>query len=181
MTAASLVAGLRRGGFQVRVSESKLVVSPRSRPSGADRAALAEHRVAILNLLQAEGVATVAGGRCGLCGGVLAWVEGWPALGVSAWLCSRCASRAAPTLAEVFAELTAQSHRKHRSSYQAVSNALVDARKEGFIPWEWIEDRLRRPGVAMWSGFADFAETAVTGYRRERLDDPTRVRRGLAS
>jgi hypothetical protein len=55
-----------------------------------------------------------------------------------------------------------------RSQYQAVSNALVDARKEGLIRWEWIEDRLRRPReVAMWSGLADFADTAVAWYRRD--------------
>ncbi len=54
-----------------------------------------------------------------------------------------------------------------RSQYQAVSNALVGARKEGLIPWEWIEDRLRRPrAVSMWENLADFAETAVSAYRR---------------
>lgn len=53
------------------------------------------------------------------------------------------------------------------SQYKAVSNALVDARKEGVIPWEWIEDRLRRPRfVSMWAGLADFAETARRAYRR---------------
>ncbi|MBM3188811.1 MAG: hypothetical protein FJZ90_08835 [Chloroflexi bacterium] len=55
-----------------------------------------------------------------------------------------------------------------RTAYQAVSNALVDARKEGVIPWEWIEDRLRRPrAVGMWAGLADFAETAERAYRRD--------------
>lgn len=55
-----------------------------------------------------------------------------------------------------------------RAQYQAVSNALVDARKDGTIPWEWIEDRLRRPRtVGMWDGLADFAETAKRAYRRD--------------
>lgn len=56
----------------------------------------------------------------------------------------------------------------NRSQYQAVSNALVDARKEGVIPWTWIEDRLRRPrAVNMWDDLSDFAEMAVRAYRRD--------------
>lgn len=54
-----------------------------------------------------------------------------------------------------------------RSQYQAVSNALVDARKEGAIPWDWIEDRLRRPRhVSMWDDLADFTLTVLHSYRR---------------
>ena len=33
----------------------------------------------------------------------------------------------------------------NRGQYQEVSNALGEARKEGLIPGDWIEDRLRRP------------------------------------
>ena len=56
----------------------------------------------------------------------------------------------------------------NRGQYQAVSNALVDARKEGIIPWDWIEDRLRRPRVvSMWEDLQDFSETALASYRRE--------------
>ena len=48
---------------------------------------------------------------------------------------------------------------------------LVDARKAGEIPWDWIEDRLRRPrAVAMWADLADFAETARRAYRRDIWD-----------
>ena len=55
-----------------------------------------------------------------------------------------------------------------RSQYKAVSNALVDARKTGEIPWEWIEDRLRQPRtVNMWSDLADFSETVKRTYRRD--------------
>jgi len=55
-----------------------------------------------------------------------------------------------------------------RSQYKAVCNALRDARKEGLIPWEWIEDRLRRPrSVAMWQDVSDFADTARRAYRRD--------------
>lgn len=54
-----------------------------------------------------------------------------------------------------------------RSQYQSVSNALVAARQEGTIPWDWIEDRLRRPRhVSMWADLAAFAETARRAYRR---------------
>lgn len=35
-----------------------------------------------------------------------------------------------------------------RGAYQSVSNLLVDARKDGSIPWEWIEDRLRSATTA---------------------------------
>lgn len=55
-----------------------------------------------------------------------------------------------------------------RTSYQKVSDLLVDARKEGVIPWGWIEDRLRRPrAVPMWDDLADYAETARRSYRRD--------------
>ncbi len=55
-----------------------------------------------------------------------------------------------------------------RSQYQSVSKALVAARQEGIIPWNWIEDRLRRPrSVSMWTDLADFAETARQAYRRD--------------
>ena len=55
-----------------------------------------------------------------------------------------------------------------RSRYQATSNALVDARKEGIIPWEWVEDRLRKPRhVAMWADLDIFAETVLSSYRRD--------------
>jgi hypothetical protein len=52
-----------------------------------------------------------------------------------------------------------------RGAYQAVSNALVAARREGLIPWESVEDRLRRPRhVSMWDGLPDFAATAAAAY-----------------
>jgi hypothetical protein len=55
-----------------------------------------------------------------------------------------------------------------RGRYQAVSDLLVEARKDGTVPWEWIEDRLRRPRrVQMWTDLADFAETARRTYRRD--------------
>jgi hypothetical protein len=36
-------------------------------------------------------------------------------------------------------------------NYKAVSRALVKARKEGLIPWDLIEDRIRIPhSIPMW-------------------------------
>ena len=56
----------------------------------------------------------------------------------------------------------------NRGQYQAVSRALVDARKEGEIPWGWIEDRLRRPrAVGMWEDLSAFADSAIASYRRD--------------
>lgn len=55
----------------------------------------------------------------------------------------------------------------NRSQYQALSRLLVDARREGVVPWEWLEDRTRRPrSVSMWDGLEEFAETARRAYRR---------------
>ncbi len=55
-----------------------------------------------------------------------------------------------------------------RSSYQAISNLLVQARKDGVIPWDWLEDRLRRPRqVAMWHDLPDFVNTVRRSYRRD--------------
>ncbi len=72
------------------------------------------------------------------------------------------------TVRQVYYQLVSgQVIKNNRSQYQAVSNALRDARKDGTIPWEWIEDRLRRPrAVAMWDGPKDFAQVARQ-YRRD--------------
>lgn len=73
------------------------------------------------------------------------------------------------TVRQVYYQLVSrQVIENNRGQYQAVSNLLVDARKDGVIPWAWVEDRLRRPRtVAMWDDLADFAETARRAYRRD--------------
>jgi len=73
------------------------------------------------------------------------------------------------TVRQVYYQLVSrQVIKNNRGQYQAVSNALVNARRNGVIPWEWIEDRLRRPRhVPMWAGLADFAETCRQAYRRD--------------
>jgi hypothetical protein len=72
------------------------------------------------------------------------------------------------TVRQVYYQLVSrQVIENSRTQYQAVSNLLVAARKDGTIPWNWIEDRLRRPRtVSMWDGLADFADTAQAAYRR---------------
>lgn len=73
------------------------------------------------------------------------------------------------TVRQVYYQLVSRQVIKNaRSAYQSVSDALKDARLEGAIPWEWIEDRLRRPRqVPMWNDLGDFAETARRSYRRD--------------
>jgi hypothetical protein len=73
------------------------------------------------------------------------------------------------TVRQVYYQLVSrQVIENSRSSYQSVSNLLVDARKDGTIPWSWIEDRLRRPrAVSAWEDLSDFAKTASRAYRRE--------------
>jgi len=73
------------------------------------------------------------------------------------------------TVRQIYYQLVSgQVIKNNRSQYQAVSNALVQARQDGIIPWEWIEDRLRLPHeVGMWDDLADFAETVIYAYRRD--------------
>jgi hypothetical protein len=71
------------------------------------------------------------------------------------------------TVRQVYYRLVAaQVINNNRSEYQAVSKALATARKDGFIPWEWIEDRLRKPRhVSMWDSMGEFARTAAQAFR----------------
>jgi hypothetical protein len=73
------------------------------------------------------------------------------------------------TVRQVYYQLVSrQVIKNNRTEYQAVSNALVKARKDETIPWEWIEDRLRRPrSVSMWSGTKPFLNEAQFWYRRD--------------
>jgi hypothetical protein len=73
------------------------------------------------------------------------------------------------TVRQVYYQLVSRQVVKNcRAAYQTVSNALVTARQEGIIGWDWIEDRLRRPReVSMWSGLPSFADTCQRAYRRD--------------
>lgn len=76
------------------------------------------------------------------------------------------------TLRQVYYRLVSrQVIENNRSQYQAVSNALVYGRQEGLIPWEWIEDRLRRPrGISMWEDLASFTRDVLPAYHRDVWD-----------
>lgn len=73
------------------------------------------------------------------------------------------------TVRQVYYQLVSrQVVENSRTAYQSVSNALVDARLDGAIPWQWIEDRLRRPrAVSMWDDLTNFADAAQRSYRRD--------------
>jgi len=77
------------------------------------------------------------------------------------------------TVRQVYYQLVArQLIPNNRSQYQAVSNLLVDARKNGTVPWAWIEDRNRRPRtVGMWDDLDDFILTVRGAYRRDVWQD----------
>lgn len=77
------------------------------------------------------------------------------------------------TLRQVFYRLVAaQVIENRQNNYKSLSRALVTARQNGDIPWEWIEDRLRKPrAVGMWADLADFADTAIKAYRRDVWKD----------
>lgn len=73
------------------------------------------------------------------------------------------------TVRQVYYQLVArQAIRNHDSQYKRVSRLLVEGRKDGTIPWSWVEDRLRRPRtVSMWDDLPDFARAVVRAYRRD--------------
>jgi hypothetical protein len=76
------------------------------------------------------------------------------------------------TVRQVYYQLVSrQVIENKRSQYQSLSKLLVQARRDGDIAWEWIEDRMRRPRrVSMWNGLDDFAHTASRAYRKNVWD-----------
>jgi len=73
------------------------------------------------------------------------------------------------TVRQVYYQLVSrQALENTRGAYITVCNALRDARLEGTIPWEHIEDRTRRPRcVDMWNGLAAFGKDVRRAYRRD--------------
>jgi hypothetical protein len=73
------------------------------------------------------------------------------------------------TVRQVYYQLVSrQVIENNRGQYNAVSNALKAGRKGGTIPWQWIEDRLRRPRhVSMWPSLAAFGQAVSRSYRRD--------------
>jgi hypothetical protein len=73
------------------------------------------------------------------------------------------------TLRQVYYQLVAKLLIENNlGRYKALSKALVTARRDGTIPWEWIEDRLRQPrSPLMFEDLSDFANSAKRWYRRD--------------
>jgi hypothetical protein len=94
--------------------------------TGEERAALAEHREVLLDLLRGDAVPS---GPCELCTAPLAWVADWPTAGAGRWLCLRCAAAPSLTLAQVAATLAPDE--RHRLAAEAATGdrlaALVQA------------------------------------------------------
>lgn len=76
------------------------------------------------------------------------------------------------TVRQVYYQLVSrQVIENSRSQYQRVSKALVLARQEGLIPWDWLEDRLRKPRhVSMWDSLGQFASDAAASFRLDVWD-----------
>ena len=56
-------------------------------------------------------------------------------------------------------------------SYKNLSSLLNDARIGGYVDWDAIEDRVRRPRAASeWNSIADLVDTAVRSFRLPRWE-----------
>jgi len=73
------------------------------------------------------------------------------------------------TVRQVYYQLVARQVIENRQAqYQAISTLLVKMRQDGEVPWDYVEDRNRRPRVvAMWDDLGDFLETVRGAYRRD--------------
>lgn len=59
-----------------------------------------------------------------------------------------------------------------KTSVNAVSRMLTDAREEGEISWAWITDQSRSPEQSqLWKGPEEIIQAAVRGYRRDYWAD----------
>lgn len=81
------------------------------------------------------------------------------------------------TLRQVYYQLVSrQVIENARASYMALSNALVRARQDGLIPWDWIEDRTRRPRrVAAWQNLRQYLGAVSYSYRRDVWNEQPRL------
>src|SRR5947208_1665822 len=62
-----------------------------------------------------------------------------------------------------------------KTNTNRVSTALVYAREEGFIPWEWIVDETREAErVSQWTDLEDFGRAVQQSYRRDRWSQQSR-------
>jgi hypothetical protein len=82
------------------------------------------------------------------------------------------------TLRQVFYQLVSRLVIENSvSSYAMLSRLLAEARIRGIIPWEWMEDRTRRPRtVSMWDDLPDYGNSMLHWYRRNVwADQPSYV------
>ncbi|MBU4056232.1 MAG: hypothetical protein KKA41_17895 [Proteobacteria bacterium] len=77
------------------------------------------------------------------------------------------------TIRQVFYQLVSrQVILNNQSQYTSLGNTLGNARKQGLIPWEWIEDRTRVPHhVSMWPDLGNFFSDVKKSYRRNVWDN----------
>lgn len=73
------------------------------------------------------------------------------------------------TVRQIYYQLVARQVIENRQAqYQAISTLLVRMRQSGEVPWDYVEDRNRRPRVVqMWDDLADFLEMVRGAYRRD--------------
>jgi len=70
------------------------------------------------------------------------------------------------TLRQVYYQLVGKGYIENKvSEYGMLSRLLKQARLEGYIPWEWIEDRVRAyHDLTGWSGAEAFIEASLEGF-----------------
>jgi hypothetical protein len=73
------------------------------------------------------------------------------------------------TLRQVFYRLVSnQTIDNTQKAYLRLGRCLVTARKAGMVPWDWLEDRTRRPReVPAWPNVEAFLSTVKRSYRRD--------------
>ena len=110
MKGAAFLADLRCRGVQLRPEANGLRYrAPKGVLTDVDRAALREHRDALLMLLRSEaGASSPPLDPCLNCNmGAWFWQPNWPVPGAGRWLCRTCSARPSSTAAEVAARPTA--------------------------------------------------------------------------
>jgi len=73
------------------------------------------------------------------------------------------------TVRQIYYQLVARQVVENRQAqYQAISTLLVRMRQSGEVPWDYVEDRNRRPRTAqMWDASAELLEAVHGAYRRD--------------
>jgi hypothetical protein len=107
MSARGLLADLRARGVVVTVDGDHLHLDgPDTVLTDGVIEAVAAHKSDLLTLLRDMVAAPSV--PCGLCSTIAwFWEPDWPVAGEDRWLCGTCSSRPSPSLADVYAGLTA--------------------------------------------------------------------------